>query len=617
MKLERILDQLNSLEKNSFLKIIDSIKADNPKNGKQIDAILSESDSNLKNVDSLNISRIFQLVRDEFAQTIKAEFVHTTSQLDILIDILIKDGNCILKRDWLAKLYEKEIANIKNKTKALQQELDSEKSEIDPARLRDYKIYKACVKKAYFNDDENNRDAKITDDELSILVTLTKQLGLSQEEVKLINYLIIPPEKSDIDDVINFLKNIGVIFFSRKSNTIYVADEMVVVLRRIRKKEIADKYFRRVLKSLKEPQINLICKKHNITYREVPTDLKIKQIITEGISFSDLLSEELHKPGTTLTDKKKFLNDLWSENLKIDSALKGSTLDEKIENIIQHFSDLERDEKVGISLEGYERLIIDLRESELSFDSILRNAFEISDQVTINSENLLDLNIKPRDVLDILTGSDLKIFSESKGLKTRGDLVANILDGYTDVENLLIENYSLIGSRDLSALKENGINIKESELGLKFEDITAKIFNQLGFNVDETLKKEISTSKNKIDLILNLGDNDLIIIECKTVKESGYNKFSSVSRQIKSYIDVAQKANYNVVKSLLVAPEFSDDFINECGLEFEINLSLITADSLLKILDAFRDSKYSQLPHQLLMKDVLIREERIQKALNK
>ena len=287
---------------------------------------------------------------------------------------------------------------------------------------------------------------------------------------------------------------------------------MVVVLRRIRKKEIADKYFRRVLKSLKDPQINLICKKHNISYREVPTELKIKQIITEGISFSDLLSEELHKPGTTLSDKKKFLNDLWSENLKIDSSLKGSTLEEKIENIIQHFSDLERDEKVGISLEGYERLIIDLRESELSFDAVLRNAFEISDHVAVNSENLLDLNIKPRDVLDILTAADLKVFSDSKGLKTRGDLVANILDGYTDVENLLIENYSLIGSRDLSALKENGINIKESELGLKFEDITSKIFAQLGFNVDEDLKKEISTSKNKIDLILNLGNNDLIIM---------------------------------------------------------------------------------------------------------
>jgi hypothetical protein len=36
MKLERILENLNSLEKNSFLKIIDNIKSGNPKNSKGI-----------------------------------------------------------------------------------------------------------------------------------------------------------------------------------------------------------------------------------------------------------------------------------------------------------------------------------------------------------------------------------------------------------------------------------------------------------------------------------------------------------------------------------------------------------------------------------------------------
>ena len=70
-------------------------------------------------------------------------------------------------------------------------------------------------------------------------------------------------------------------------------------------------------------------------------------------------------------------------------------------------------------------------------------------------------------------------------------------------------------------------------------------------------------------------------------------------------------------KSLLVAPDFSDDFINECDLEFEINLSLITAQSLVRILDGFKTSKHKELPYQLLLKDVLINEERILKAINK
>ena len=133
--------------------------------------------------------------------------------------------------------------------------------------------------------------------------------------------------------------------------------------------------------------------------------------------------------------------------------------------------------------------------------------------------------------------------------------------------------------------------------------------------MDENLKKQLNTTKDKADIILNLDDNNIIIIECKTIKESGYNKFSSVSRQIKSYVKLAENKGYNVVKSLLVAPDFSDEFVNECDLEFEINLSLITSKSLLNILDSFKVCKLKQLPYQLLMKDVLIKEERIIKAI--
>jgi len=617
MKLEKILDRVNSLEKNSFLKIVDNIKSCNPKNSKEIDKILSDSSNNLKSVDSINIAKVFSLIKDEFAETIKAEFVNTTSQLDILIDILIKDGNNILKQDWLARLYEKELLNIKKKTRGLKSKLEAEKSEIDVNRKRDYKIYKACVETAYTNDDENNRESKITDDELSILVTLTRQLELSQEEVKLINYLIIPPEKLDIDTVISFLKNIGVIFYSKKNNLVYVADEVVRVLRIIREKEIADKYFRRVLKTLKESQINLICRKHNIDVKDLDYESKIKQIIKEGISFTNLLTNEIHKDGTTLTNKKKFINELWSKGLKVSGNLKGVNIEEKIENIISYFDELERDEKVGISIEGYEKLVIELIDELKSFKKMVLKEFEMPEETVLKSSTLLDFNIKPRDVLDILPVEDLKTFIASKGLKSRGDLVLNILDAYKDAENLLIENYVAIGFRNLAVLKENGIMLKESELGLKFEDITKNIFEQLGFNVDESLKKQLNTAKNKIDILLNLGNNDVIIIECKTVKESGYNKFSSVSRQIKSYVDLAKNNGYNVVKSLLVAPDFSDDFVNDTDLEFEINLSLITAHSLVNILEGFRESKHKQFPYQLLMKDVLIKEDRILKAIRK
>ena len=177
-------------------------------------------------------------------------------------------------------------------------------------RKRDYLIYKSCVKTAYFNDNVSNRDTKITNDELSILLTLSNELELSQEEIKLINYIVIPPVKLQIEQVINDLKAVGLIFYSKKNRQVYVADEIVRVLRKIRKKQVADKFYRRFLKLLREPQINLVCRNHNIDIK-LSIDEKIKNIINEGISFSKLLSNELHKEGTTLTEKKKFVNEIW------------------------------------------------------------------------------------------------------------------------------------------------------------------------------------------------------------------------------------------------------------------------------------------------------------------
>jgi hypothetical protein len=119
-----------------------------------------------------------------------------------------------------------------------------------------------------------------------------------------------------------------------------------------------------------------------------------------------------------------------------------------------------------------------------------------------------------------------------------------------------------------------------------------------------------------MDILLNLGNNEIIIIECKTSKERGYNKFSSVSRQLKSYQNLALKNNLRIVKILLVAPEFSDDFVTDCEMDMEMNLSLVTASTLSHISNAFKTSKYTQFPH-VLFRDIVINEERILKALRK
>lgn len=614
MKLEKILDKLGFIEKNSFIKIIDNIISKKPSSMKEIELILSSTDKGLKSVDNQNISNIFNLTSSDFLSQIHCEFQEATSQLDILIDIIIRDGNCIMKQDWFARLYETEIKNLKNRIKELNSELENEKSEIGEARKRDYNIYRSCLSTAYHNDTDNNREAKITADELSIILTLSKELELSQEEVKLINYSILPIKKVDIHDVINSLKNIGVIFYSKKDNTIYVADEMVRLLRKLRNKDVADKFYRRTLKSLKEPTLNQIAKKHNID-RKLDYTSKIEEIINTGISFKTLLANDIYKENISLTEKKKYLNEICENNLNITN-LKGSTLEDKINSLVEYFENVEKDEKVGISIDGFDKMLAELNQSLPKLNKQLKDQFELQDEFVMKADFLLDYNIKPRDILDLILKADLSIFIKDNGIKQRGDDLLNIMEHYKDAENLYLENYENVAYRDLNLLKENGIAIKESELGLKFEDLTKVIFIGLGFHVDDKSKQKLNTSKDMIDILLNLGNNEVIIVECKTSKEKSYNKFSAVSRQLKSYQKLAINNDLRIIKILLIAPEFSDDFVVDCEMDTEMNLSLITAATLRRIFEVFKTSKYQVFPH-VLFRDILINEERILKALSK
>jgi hypothetical protein len=577
---------------------------------------LNGASGDLKAMDSLNISKVFELLKEEFTVYLKGEFLTSTSQIDILSDIIIRDGNCIMKQDWLSRLYENELKSLKKKIALFESEIASDKPSFDAGRHRDYDIYKACVLTAYTNDALNNQEQKITFDEQTILNTLSNRLELSKEEIKLINYMVVPLKKLEIDVVINELKNLGVIFNSKKNNVVYAPDEIVTIVRKLNGKRIADKFFRRVLRQLREPQINMICKKHNID-RKLSYDLKIKEIINEGISVVGVLSNDIHKEETTLTEKKKFLSDLCDDKLKISSKLAGVTLDDKLNNLVTYFDEIEADDKVGISIDGYEKMLLELSEVLPQTNQILKKEFELQEENVLNSSYLLSYNIKPRDVIEILSDSELESFCKKSNIKVRGDIVANILENFKDAENLYLENYTSVGYRDLSGLKENGIKVKESELGILFEDLTKKIFSKLGFNVDEKVRKTLNTAKDKIDIVISISATELILVECKSVKENGYNKFSSVSRQLKSYMSLAEKNNYKVIKSLLVAPEFSDDFIKDCGLEYELNLSLITAKSLSKILAGLKNTKHDALPHNLFMRDVLIQEERIIKAITR
>lgn len=613
MKISEILNHVNTFEKNYLLRNIDQIISDKPKNYRKIDKILTEIDGQIKNADNLSVENVYNLIDSEYQEHIEKEFANAMSQLDILADILIRDGNCLMSREWLLKLYEKEVRSIKSKSKQLKELLDQD---VEDARYRDYNIYRSCIQVAYKNDQIQNRENKVTSDEQSILNELIKQLDLSHEEVKLINYSVVPLQKLDIDDLVSYLVKAGIILYSKKHHQIFVPDEIVQALRRIRGREVSDKVFRRVLKQLKDSQINLVARKHNIDWKQ-DRAAKIKEILREGLSFSNVMLRSIHREGTTKTEKKAVLNELIDKKLKIEEHIGGASLEDKFQNLVEYFNRKEQEDNIGISLHGFEKLLVDLSSYIRQFEKSIKEAFELQDKVELTAENLLKYNLKPIDILNIPTADEIKLFCEEKGISTRGNELLNILDSYKDAQSLYLENYIHISNRDLNELKASGLDIKEAELGIQYEELTKLIFEKMGMNVDEKLKKQLNTSKDKIDVIIRLGDKEIIIIECKTKKDRKFNTYSSASRQVKAYKELADKAGYKVSKTFIVAPSFSDDFINECGLDYDLNLSLITSASLLEIFEAFQKSELKEFPYKILLRDVLIDSQRVVKSIMK
>lgn len=615
MQLSKVLEKTNQLEKNSFIKIIDGIISESDSLDKQVQKILNSGYESVKNADNLQFGEIFDLTKQEYIKAVKRE-LSFRPQIDIIVDILIRDGNCIMSRDWFSRLYEKEHRQLKQKLKEFDLLLSEDSTELDATRKRDYNIFRNCVETAYRNDEKSNRDAVITEEEQSILNTLSKSLNLSLEEVRLIRFSVVPLEKMDLDDILKDLKDLGILFYSKKNLKVYVPDEIVSILRQLRGFEVANKYYRRVLIQLKDSEINQVCRNHNINWKN-NRDQKIRDILNQGLSFQSMVLNDIHKEGISKTQQKTRISEIIEKGLSIEFQQKGSTAEERVEMLTRYFQERNKEDQITISLDGYTLLLKDLAEILPSVNKIVKAEFELEYDKVLDRDLLIDYNIKPQDILDLIPKEELIAFCDAKQIKSRGSIIHNILDTYQDSENLLIENYNLLSTRDLAGLKEKGIHIKESELGIQFEEVTKRIFTALGFNVDEDLRKKINSKKDKADIVISLSEGELIIVECKTKKDKEFNQYSSVSRQVRSYFEQAERAGYKVVKTLLVANEFSDEFIKGCELDFEISLSLMRAGSLLSILEGFKESTLTSFPYKLLLRDVLLDESRIIRSLKK
>ncbi len=212
MELLKILSRVNQIEKISFLKILDSFCSESRKITPQVDLILSQGDNQLKNVDDANIVKLFKLLSEKYSAHLENKIKFSNYQLDIIIEIFVRDGNQMMTREWFYKLYNQAVASLKSHVKTISSQINNDKGELSSIRKRDYYVYQNCVKTAYENDLGINREPHLSWEEKTILHTLSRCLELSNKEKRIITYSVIPLEKYNVDDIINELKDAGIIF---------------------------------------------------------------------------------------------------------------------------------------------------------------------------------------------------------------------------------------------------------------------------------------------------------------------------------------------------------------------------------------------------------------------
>ncbi|GAG94126.1 unnamed protein product, partial [marine sediment metagenome] len=286
-----------------------------------------------------NRPEIYERYQSELQKSIQNDVF-----LDILSDIIVRDGNCIMSQDWFKILVEKEIKSIKERMKFFKTILENNNRDIESKRIRDYRVFLNCTKTAFNNDVSMGNEARITSDEWTILFTLKNELGLSSDEYRTLLYLAIGNcelEKHDIDESIKELRESGIGFFKKSRQNIYIPDEIINMLREIKGINLAEKYTRRIVKCLDDRQINKIKKNHGI--KEIERYEKIESIIKKGVSVRNILSEEIFNEGIKENEKKKILYDIIENKLEIHLASYGKTVDERIDRLIDYFKYLDND----------------------------------------------------------------------------------------------------------------------------------------------------------------------------------------------------------------------------------------------------------------------------------
>lgn len=341
---------------------------------------------------------------------------------------------------------------------------------------------------------------------------------------------------------------------------------------------------------------------------------KISLISHFGLSISNVLINDLHANDATQNQRKDRIKRL-IDDMDLNISRIGTTLKDRVNVLIDCLRTLDEDEFGILSVSGYRDLIDALKKTDENIEVRIRSDFEIENKESLDPEKLRNLNITPQDILYLYSNEEIKTIRNDLGLPKRGNPRKQIVDSFASANDRLIENYHLLASRDLQGLQSVGIDIKEPDLGAKFEEVTRSILEQLGMSIDEDLRKDINNSKDKADIIISLENDDVIIGEAKSFKNGNFTKYSSTSRQVKSYVKRCENNGHRVAQVLIIAPSFSEDFINSADMDTEINISLLEATGLQKILSAFKQRRNPNFSPKLLTKGGLLKADLISKSI--
>ncbi len=614
MKLNQVLSIVNQVEKSKFITSLDKLCLDAAKNNKKLAKTIENIDGQIKNASGSEITQLYFAVKAFFKVAVKEQILMNSAQINLLVNILSRDGNCVARISWIESLYVKEWNALQLLAKGLQAEIKGNDSLSLNDRTRALAIYHACMTEAYVNDKRINRDSKVTDDERGILNVLGVQLGLTTDECAAIEHLVDAIPKDGVLEALNILRDMGVVFISKKRQEVFIPDEIVELLNDIQGKDLADKHRLRLLRTFSDAELSNVLKAHGRKTRSVARADKIRTIIHSGLNGQELLASDMYLPEENQNQRKERLKQLIAD-LEIDTDKLGTTLDERIQLIITSLTNATEREFDSLSASGFKELLKTLEEHFPTIIKVIRSQFELEENEVVDTDKLRALSITPYDILYLLSNDEIKTVRDSMALPKRGNARFAILECFANATDKLIENYDALARRDVNMLREVGAEVAEADVGVKFEEVTKAIFELLDLSIDEDVRKEINTNKDKADIIISLSDDDIIIGEAKTCKSGDFAKYSSTSRQVKAYVNRAESIGKRVAQVLIIAPSFSDDFIESAEMDTEVNISLLEAKGLKLILDAYKSKRNPKFSVKLLTKGGLLKAELIAKTI--